>query len=806
MLMEKLLQDVRFSIRSLLRQPSFSLTVILTLALGIGATTAIFSVVNALLLKPLTFEESDRIVSVQNLNLKSGTPSINVSAPDFHDWVAQSQSFESMGYFTGGEWSVTINNRADYAMAFRVTPGFLPALRARPALGRLLTAEEQRPGGPLAAVVTHEFWLRQFGGKESVLGATIKLDDRLFTVVGVLQPGTRYPARADIYYPAWVASESGRSAHNHRVIARLRDGVTLDQARGEMTAIAARLATAYPTSNQDKSVRIVPLHDLIVNSVRQTVFVLFGAVLVVLLIACANVANLLLARSSVRAREMVVRSAVGASRGRLIRQLLTESALLGIVAGLLGVWLARFGVLALVALAPATFPRLSDVRVDSVVLVFALSVALLASLLFGVAPALHLSKVRLSEGLRQGGKGSSTGARTGAARSVLVVVEIALAVVLVVGAGVLIRSFIALSSVDMGFDSRRLLVLTTAVPLSSFDDASRATDLYRELLADVRQAPGVESVAGVRSIPSRVRSTGAYSIEGAASFETGPLGAAQAVLNVVTPRYFETLRVPLRAGRDFSEQDRKGAPMVAIVNEALARESFPGQDPIGRRIQCGLDSPEYMTIVGIVADVRTQGPSAPLQSEIFMPVEQHPGPASSLNIVVRSAVEDPLSLVEPIRRKMAALNPDVPIKAATMEDTLGEATGAQRFQTFLLGTFAAIALILALAGVYGVMTYMVNQRVPELGVRIALGATPRNILGLIVAHGARLALMGLALGIALSLLSGRLLEGLLFGVTARDPWSLIGVSVLVAIATLAACYIPGRRAVRVDPMTALRAE
>ncbi|MDQ3421314.1 MAG: ABC transporter permease [Acidobacteriota bacterium] len=804
--MEKLLQDVRFSIRSLIRQPAFTLTVILTLALGIGATTAIFSVVNALLLKPLTFEESDRIVSVQNFWVKSATPSLQVSAPDFRDWVVQSQSFESMGYYIGGEWSVTINNRAEYAMAFRVTPGFLQALRAKAALGRLLTSEEQRPGGPLALVVTHEYWLRQFGGHESILGATVKLDDRLFTIVGVLEPGTRYPARAEMYYPAWVASESGRSAHNHRVIARLRDGVSLDQARGEMTAIAARLAAAYPASNQDKSVLIVPLQDLIVSGVRQTVFVLFGAVVVVLLIACANVANLLLARASVRSREMVVRSAVGASRGRLIRQLLTESALLGLVGGLLGVWLARFGVLALVALAPATFPRLSDVRVDSVVLVFALSVALLASFLFGLAPALHVSKVRLSEGLRQGGKGSSTGARTGVARSVLVVAEIALAVVLVVGAGMLIRSFVALTSVNMGFDSSRLLVLTTAVPLSSFAQASRATDLYRELLADVRRTPGVESVAGVRSIPSRVRSTGAYSIEGAGSFETAPAGAAQAVLNVVTPGYFETLRVPLRRGRDFASQDRKAAPMVAIVNEALVRQSFPGEDPIGRRIQCGLDTLDYMTIVGIAADVRTGGPASPLQPEIFMPVEQHPGPSTSLNIVVRAAMEDPMSLVETIRRKVTALNPDVPIKASTMEGTLGEATGAQRFQTFLLGTFAAIALLLALAGVYGVMSYTVSQRVPELGVRIALGATPRNILGLIVAQGARLALIGLALGIGLALLSGRLLDGLLFGVTARDPWSLFAVSVLVAVATLAACYIPGRRAVRVDPMTALRAD
>jgi predicted permease len=349
-------------------------------------------------------------------------------------------------------------------------------------------------------------------------------------------------------------------------------------------------------------------------------------------------------------------------------------------------------------------------------------------------------------------------------------------------------------------------VLTTAVPVNTMAEAPRATAFYRELLADLRETPGIDAVAGVTSLPTRVRSTGSYAVDGGPDLIQQGVSSPQAVLNVVTPGYFRTLRVPVRSGREFGDDDRRGAQMVAIVNESLARVSFPGQDPLGRRIQCGLDTLDYMTIVGVVADVRTAGPAAPAQPEIYMPYEQHPGPATSLELVVRTQADDPMTLVETIRRKVAVLNPDVPVRGATMEGTLEAASATPRFRTFLLVVFAAVALLLAAAGIYGVMTYTVSQRVPELGVRIALGATPGSILKLTVGHGATLAAIGLLLGLGLALLSGRMLEGMLFGVTARDPWSLAGVIAVVAIATLAACYIPGRRAVRVDPMVALRAE
>jgi putative ABC transport system permease protein len=806
--MDKLAQDLRFALRSLFRQPAFAVTAIVTLALGIGATTAIFSVVNAVILRPLAFERADRIVAVRNLWTKTGLRANTISAPDFHDWEAQSRSFQAIAYYVGGETSVTLTGTADYASVYRVTPGFFEALGARAAIGRLLTDEEQKAGGPLAVVITDAFWKKQFNGEARAIGSTLKFSDRIFTIAGVLERGIRFPERADVYVPSWIRPETtSRSAHNYRVIARLRDGVTLEQARAEMTTIARRLEAEYPNSNAGKLTDVVLLQELLVGGTRDTLYTLLGAVGLVLLIACANVANLLLSRATAREREMVVRAAVGAGRGRLVRQLLTESAVLGLASALLGAWLARLGMLGLVALAPANLPRVDEIFVDGSALGFAGAIALVASVLFGLAPALQASRVQLVDGLRQGGKGSSIGARGAWARSMFVVAEIALAVVLVAGAGLLARSLAALSGVDMGFAPERLLVLRTTVPVRSMDEAPRATAFYRDLLAELRAVPGVNAVAGVTSLPTNVASNGGYWLEGGPSFEQlGIARTPQAIFNVVTPDYFRTMTIALKRGRDFTDADRRDAPFVAVINEALARASFAGEDPIGRRMKCGLDSMQFMTIVGVVGDVRTWGPSQPPQAEIYMPFEQHAGPATALNLVARTDTADPLALTDTMRRKISARNPDVPVKATTMEATLTTASATPRFRTFLLIVFAGVALALALAGVYGVMAYSVSQRVSELGVRIALGATPGDIRKLIFGQGAKLAAAGLAIGLGLALISGRVLQGLLFGVTARDPAILAVVIVTVAAATLAACYIPVRRAVRVDPMVALRAE
>jgi predicted permease len=803
--MDTLIQDVRFAVRSLIRHPGFAVTALVTLALGVGATTAIFSVVNSVLLRPLPFPRADRLVGVATRWTSSGSRYTSVSAPDFHDWEAQATSFQALALYWGGPQSVTLADTADYAGVYMVSPAFFDALGARASVGRLPSRAEQQPQGPLAAVITDAFWRRNFNASPAAVGSTIKFSDRIFTIAGVLEPGARFPAAADVYVPSWpFPLTASRSAQNYTAIARLRDGVTVGQANAEIAAIAAGLQQAYPDSNRNKAAEVVALRELVVGDTRGTLLTLFGAVGLVLLVACANVANLLLSRATSREREMVVRAAVGAGRGRLVRQLLTESAVLGVAAAVSGAWLARLAMLGLVVLAPGTLPRADEISVDGTALAFAIATALAASVVFGLAPALQASRFQLADGLRQGGKGSSIGARGAWARGAFVVVEIALAVVLVAGAGLLARSLALLASVDMGFSSDRVLVIQTSVPVRGTADAPRAVAFYRDLLPELRALPGISAIGAVRSPPTIVKSNGGYRLEGDTSAFT--VRSSQALFNVVTPGYFQALGIPLRRGRDLSDADTYPAAPVAVINEALARQSFPGQDPIGRRLQCGLDRPDLMTIVGVVGDVRAAGPAQPPLPEIDMPFEQHPNYATALTLVARTAAADPRALVDTIRRRIADRNPDVPVKPSTMAETIGVATAGPRFQTFLIVTFAVVALTLSLAGVYGVMAYSVSQRVPELGVRIALGATPADIRGLVLGQGARLAALGLSAGIGLALLSGKALQGLLFGVTARDPAILVLVSVTVAVATLAACYIPVRRAVRVDPMVALRAE
>jgi putative ABC transport system permease protein len=804
--MEKLLQDVRYGLRTLIRQPGFAATAILTLALGIGATTAIFSVVNAVVLRPLPFDQPERVMYVTNRNLKTGNRNTTISGPDFFDWRAQNRSFEFLSYFTGaGETSVTVNNVSDYSAVARVAPGYFRVFGATPRAGRLFTPEEEQPRASDVVVISEAYWRRQFGSDPRAIGSTVTFGQRTRTIIGVTD--LRYPARTDIYYPDPIAPESqSRTAHNYRGVGRLAAGVSPEQAQAEMTGIASRLGQQYPVSNGDKGIAVLPVQDVVVGDTRQTLFVLLAAVAFVLLIACANVANLLLARAAARGRELVVRAAVGAGRVRLVRQMLTESAVLALVAGAGGVIVARWGVTALLALAPENLPRLGEVAVDSSALAFALAISLAASVIFGLAPAWHVSRVDLADGLRQGGKGSSLGMRGGWARKAFVVTEIALAVALVMGAGLLGRSLIALARVDMGFKSDRLVVLKTVVPVSGRDQFPRAIATYRSMLEELRAMPGVTAASGVTSLPTAVMSSGGYWIQGGPGPEVLGMKSPQAVFNVVTPDYFETLQVPILRGRDFNDGDRLEAPRVVVINEQLAKEAFPDVDPIGRTLRCGLDSLEPMTIIGVVKDVRTNGPSRPVQAEIIMPYEQHQGPATSLNIVMRTDAADPLALAATAARQIRARTPEVPVRIQTMEMTMATAAAAPRFRTVLLVVFAAVALLLAIAGVYGVMAYTVTQRVPEIGLRVALGASPSDVMRLVLGEGALLVAIGLAAGAALSLAGARFLSGLLFGVSARDPLVFAAVAALVTVAALLACLIPGRRALRVDPLRALRAE
>jgi putative ABC transport system permease protein len=808
--MDTLLQDLRYAWRSLRRQPAFAIVAVATLALGIGANAAIFTVINAVLLRPLAFPHPERVVAITTDWRNTGVRG-SVSAPDFHDWHDAASSFEAMAYYTGGETSVSVAGASEYATAIRVTPGFFRVFGVEPEAGRVFAATDETAGAPLAAVITHEFWVHRFGGAPAALGGTVGFGEQTFTVIGIMPPGFRSPDRGEVWVPAWTRPETpSRSAHNYRVVARLKEGIALAQSQAEMTTIAARLETAYPASNDQKGVAVTPLQDQLVGDTRSTLYLLLAAVALVLVIACANVANLLLARATARANEMAVRAALGAGRCRLLRQLITESLVIAVAAGIVGLLLARWGVAALVAIAPANLPRLAEVHVDVRVLLFAVAASIVASLLVGVLPALQSSRADLNASLRHGGRGGVLGGSGGRLRSALVVAEMAVAVALVVGASLLIRSFLALGVVDLGFETDRLLVLETSVPARDVAGAERATAFYEQLLPRLATMPGVRSVAAVRGLPTaRARfgheSNGGYWLEGGDDPRTAGVRLPQAVFTVATPDFFKTMGIPLRRGRDFSARDRAGAPYIAIVNDALARQAFGDADPIGRRIACGLDSPEFMTIVGVVGDVRSREPSRPPAPEIYMPFLQHQRTATALAIIARTA-GDPMSVANAFADTIRTANPNVPVRATTMTQVLSTAVATPRFRTLIVGVFAALALVLAMAGVYGVMAYAVSRRTSEIGVRIAMGANRPAILRLVMGQGLQLAAIGIVIGCALALALSQALRGMLFAIAPTDPLVFVAVPILLLATAAAATAVPALRASRVDPIQALRSE
>jgi predicted permease len=792
--------DLRFALRSLRKDPVFALLAILVMALGIGANTAVFSVVDAVLLKPLAYRDPDRIVTLSSLWKKSGHRG-QVSAPDFHDWHDQSRSFSAMAYYYDDSAAATVGSVAEYTSFAAVGPGFFDAFAVRPAIGREFSTEERKAAS--AVLIGYAYWQSHFGGRPDVLGQTIRMSEMNLTIVGVMPAGFSFPGKTDI----WVTVNSffpetlSRSAHNYRVVGRLKPGVTLEQAQAEMAGIGSRLEHAYPDSNRDKNVAVLRMRDSMVSNVKTMLYVLLGAVGLVLLIACANVANLLLAKATARTREIAIRAAVGASRGRIVRQLIVESLLLAGVAGAAGVILAEWGSSALVALAPGDVPRLAETGIDGGVLAFTLGISVLASLLFGLAPAIEASRVDLNAALKQGGARAVGGAHR--IRGGLVVAEIALSVVLLAGAGLLMKSFLALQNVPLGFRPDHILVMQTDVPALNVAGARRATRFYKALIADVAALPGVVAAGGTAAPPGQAISEGSYWVDRLAEHLT--VSAPQAIFSVVSPGAFGALKIPLESGRDFSGGDGFDAPLTAIVNQSLARQSFPGQDPIGHSIYCGFDSdsPKPMRIVGVVGDIRQLGPATPPWPEIYMPHEQHP--RGDFQLVARTAV-NPLALSQTLRRMVRDRDPNVPVKFSTLEENLADNVAAPRFRTLLLGIFAGLAVCLAMAGVYGVMAYAVGQRNNEIGLRMALGASRNDVLGLVLRQGLVYVALGLALGLAGAFAATRLLASFLFEVKPADPATYAGVAALLAAVALAATYVPARRATRVDPLTALRQE
>jgi putative ABC transport system permease protein len=800
--MDHLIQDLRFALRSLVRLPLFSVVAVTTLALGIGVNAAVFSAVDAVLLRSLDYREPERIVALSTDWRKTGVHG-TVSAPDFHDWHDRTRSFAAMAYYAGGETGVSVDGAADYASAAVVTPEFFPVLGVAPQIGRVFDgASEAAAEWP--AVIGHDFWLRRFGGRPDALGRKVSTGGRVFTIVGVMPPRFAFPDGNDIWYPSYAQPETtSRSAHNYWAVARLAAGVTIEQAQADLASVAADLERAYPTSNKDKGAVVVPLREELVGGTRSTLYLLLGAVALVLLIACANVANLLLARATGRRGELAIRAALGAGRRRLIMQLVTESLLLAAVSAGVGLVIARWGVAVFVAVAPTGLPRASEIVIDGRVLAFALAIAIASSLLFGVLPAVRASRLDLNTSLRQGGRGAIAGRRD-ALSSALVVAEVTLAVALVVGASLLVRSFIALQHVDLGFNLDHVLVVETAAPVRDLDAAERAARTYADLVPRLAGLPGVLSAAGARGLPgTALHPNGGYQLDGRTGL--GMVGTPNTLFTVVTSAYFRTLGMPIKSGRDFSPADAAGAPPVAIVNEALARRSFPGGDPIGHQIQCGLDSPAFMTIVGVVGDVRSYTPSRAPQPELYMPLNQHPRSAASIVIVARTA-GDPLGSANAFVQTIRSRAPDIPARASTMTARISSTVATPRFRMLLVGTFAALALVLAMAGVYGVMAYAVGRRTAEIGVRMAMGAAAADILRLVLKEGLQLAIAGIAIGCALAYAMARWLAAMLFGVGPLDPVAFVVVPIALLTTAAVATAIPALRAARVDPIAALRAD
>ena len=793
--------DFRFALRSLGKNKGFTVLAVLVMGLGIGANTAVFSVVNAVLLKPLGYRDPDRLVFLRTYWKTTGGGN-QASAPDFHDWRAQADAFSAMAYFNFQETVVTTGRTAEYANVAYVTQDFFRVFDVQPALGRFFNDEELKPRSGGALVISDSYWRSHFGARRDIVGQTARVLGQPMQIVGVLPAGFRFPYKTDLWYPsqAFSPETASRSAHNYLVVGRLEPGMPIEQAQSQMTAITARLEQQYPDSNQNKSALVSRLRDAMVGDARTTLYLLLGAVALVLLIACANVANLLLAKATGRGREMAIRSAIGASRGRIVRLLCVESLVLALLSGAVGVVFAIWGSNALVALAPGNIPGLDETAIDGPVLAFTFAASLLASVLFGLTPALHASRVDLNDALKQGAS-RVMGGGAGRMRSALVVAEIALSVVLLCGAGLLIKSFMALQNVALGFRPERVLVMASSVPSTGLEQAKRATGFYKELMARTAALPGVTAVGAIRTPPGRTSSDGGYYID---QMPANPsVSSPQAVFTVAAPGAIGALNIPLLRGRDLSDRDTYDAPFVTLINEALARKAFPGQDPIGRLIYCGLDSPKPMQIVGVVGDIRQRGPAAEPLPEIIMPYEQHPRPSTAMRLLVRTASE-PGAIAEALRRQARELSPDVPVKFTTMQELLAENVAAPRFRTLLIGIFAALAVCLAMAGVYGVMAFVVGQRVNEIGLRMALGASPAQVLGLVMRQGMILAAIGLAVGLTASLAATRLLTKMLFGVKPTDPLTYAGVAIALSAVALLATYIPSRRAMKVDPLEALR--
>ena len=805
--MESLLQDLRFGARMLMKQPGFTLIAVLTLALGIGANTAIFSVVNAVLLQPLPYPQSGRLVMVwERVQQSHYQNDRNAPAPgNFADWGNGNTSFKDMAAISSRNFNLTGDGEPLRIQGAAVSASFFSVLRIDPALGRLFTAEEDRPGATRVVALSYKLWKSRFGEDPQIFGKTIRLDGESYTVLGVMPPAFHFPDPDDeVWIPLALgpAELANHGSHNLLVIARLKDGVSLTQAQTELTGIAEAMTAQYPSTNTGVGVNLVPLHEQVVGDVKPALLVLLAATGFILLIVCANVANLLLARAAGRRRELAIRLALGAGRSRVVRQLLTESVLLALVGGVLALALAYAAVEALRTISPPDLPRVTEIGVKGSALAFSIVISALTGLVFGIAPALQASRQDLHGSLREGTRDSAPGSRAGM-RELLVAGEIALGVIVLVGAGLLLRSFVRLGEVRLGFQPQNVLTQSVLLRGANYATASQRAIFYQRAIQRIESLPGVKSVAAVSSIPLiNARNRAGFTIEGRAPLSPGQLPFS--VYRIVTPGYFHTMQIGLLSGRDFSWTDIPETQQVIIINQAMASAYWPNEDALGKRIKLGSlnSNMPWLTVAGIVEDVREFDSITQPLPTLYLPAPQS---QRDLQYLVARTSQDPLSLAPAVRNAIWEIDKYLPVSLVrSMESVRGASTASHRFNAILMSLFACLGLVLATTGVYGVTAYSVSQRTHEIGVRMALGARGRDILKLVIRQGLASLLIGVATGLAGAGVATRLLKTLLFEVSATDPVTFASIPLLLAAVALLACWIPARRATKVDPLTALR--
>ena len=806
---EILWRDLRFGGRLLSKQPGFSIAAIVALALGIGANTAVFSVINAVLIRPLPLKDSDRLVAIWETNSQRGQNRGDSGPGNFTDWKNRNIVFEDVAAYFNWTYNLTGTGEPERLQATIVTGSFFQLTGAQPAMGRILLPSDDQSDSQNVVILSHGLWNRRFGGDSSIVGKTVTLNQHTFTVIGVMPASFTFPdPETDLWAPLGfsAARMQDRNGKFLKVIARLKPNVRLKQAQAEMDTIANQLQAQYPTTNSGSGVRLVSLLDDEVRQIKPALLVLWGAVGLVLLIACANVANLLLSRGATRQREFAVRTALGASRTRLVIQLLSESLLLAIAGGFLGILLAAWSAPMIARLGVSGIPRLSDSRVDLRALGFTFVISAVTALIFGLAPALSVTQTTIQDSLKEGIKGSS-GKSNRKIRDLFVISEVAFSVVLLIGAGLMLRSFIKLQNVDLGFDSSNLLAATVNLPGSKYGQNFQQINFFDQAIQRIQSVAGVESVGAVQDLPVRANSM-SYTVEIEGQGKPANGAEPSAGYRVVTRDYFKTMRIRLVAGREFTDYDDSNASPVLIVNQSMVRQFWPNESPIGKRIKFGDDlTKKWFSIVGVVSDIKHMGLDADEGPALYQPIAQKTFSYLTWMTFVVRAKTDQVALIASIKGAIQSLDKDQPVyEVTTMHQLIYRSTANPRVTTLLIGIFAFVAVFLSAVGVYALVSYSVSQRTAEIGIRMALGARSGSVLRLVIEQGMFLVLVGVGAGLPGALIVTRTLSGLLYGVTITDPLVFVTVPSIVAMVALLACYFPARRAMKVDPIAALRYE